>query len=116
MNDSKSDIILDNIVQDLFSTIPLILRSIRGKLIKRTMIQLDEDIGPQHYEVIRLLEERGTLHMAEIGDKLLISRPQVTLLVNKLVKLGIAERQIAPEDRRIINVSLTDEGKTFIKD
>ena len=95
MNDSKSDIILDNVVQDLFSTIPLIGRSIRSKLLKRAMIQFEKDISTPHFEIMKLLEGTGTLHMAEIGDRLQISRPQMTLLVDNLVKLGFAERQTA---------------------
>ena len=32
------------------------------------------------------------------------------------VELDIAERQTGKEDRRMINVSLTDKGKTIIKE
>ena len=116
MNNSKSDIILDNVVQDLFSTIPLIFRSIRIKLLKRAVIQFDKDFSPPHFEIMRLLERTGTLRMSEIGDRLHISRPRMTILIDKLIKLGLAERQMDMADRRTINVNLTDEGRTFFKD
>ena len=116
MRDIKSEGVLDRVAEDLFSTIPLIGRSIRRKLLKRALTQIEEDIAPPHYEIIRLLDEAGTLHIAEIGERLEIARPQMTHLIDKLVELKLAERQPDKEDRRIINICLTGKGKALIKD
>jgi len=116
MTGSRENSILDSVAEDLFSTMPLIGRSIRRKLLKAALTSFHEDIGPPHFEIIKLLYDVGTLHIAEIGERLQIARPQMTHLIDRLVELDIAERQTGKEDRRMINVSLTDKGKTFIKE
>jgi DNA-binding MarR family transcriptional regulator len=116
MMDPRENSILDSVAEDLFSTMPLIGRSIRRKLLKAALTGFHEDIDPPHFEIIKLLEEVGMLHIAEIGERLQIARPQMTHLIDKLVGLGIAERQTGKEDRRMINVTLTEKGKTIIKE
>ncbi len=106
--------ILDSVAEDLFSTLPLIGRSIRRKLLKTALTSFDEDISPLHFEIMKLLEEAGTLHIAEIGERLQIARPQMTHLIDKLVDSDIVERQTGTADRRTINIMLTNKGKTVL--
>jgi DNA-binding MarR family transcriptional regulator len=107
--------ILDSVAYDLFTTLPLIHRSIRYKLIKTVVTSFKEDIAPPHFEIMKLLEEAGTLHVAEIGERLQIARPQMTHLIDKLVELDIVERETNEEDRRMLNIRLKDKGKSIIK-
>ena len=107
--------ILDSVTEDLFSTLPLIGRSIRKKLLKTALTSFDKDIAPPHFEIMKLLEEAGTLHVAEIGERLQIARPQMTHLIDKLVDLDIVERQIGTSDRRTINIMLTNKGETILE-
>ena len=93
---------LDKVVEDLFSVPPLIIRGIRRKLLKTAFANIDVDISPLHFEIMKLLNEAGTLHIAEIGERLHIARPQMTHLIDKLVDLGITERQTDTTDRRMI--------------
>jgi len=108
--------ILDSVVEDLFSIPPLIIRGIRRKLLKTALANINVDISPLHFEIMKLLDEAGTLHIAEIGERLHIARPQMTHLIDKLVDLDIVERQIETTDRRMINVTLTHKGKTTIEE
>jgi DNA-binding MarR family transcriptional regulator len=110
----KKDI-LDSIAEDMFTTPPLIGRSVRRKLLRTAMSRIQEDISPPHFEIMRTLEEAGTLHVTEIGEKLQIPKPQMTHLIDKLVTLEMVERQPDARDRRIINIALTRRGKTLLK-
>jgi DNA-binding MarR family transcriptional regulator len=65
---------------------------------------------------MKLLEETGTLHVAEIGERLQIARPQMTHLIDRLVELEIVERETDTEDRRMLNIRLKDKGKVIIKE
>lgn len=105
--------ILDRIGADLLSIPPLIFRGIRRKLLKMALVDIDVDISPLHFEIMKLLAEAGKLHVTEIGERLQIARAEMTHLIDKLVNLGIVERQADPSDRRIINVVLTEKGKTI---
>jgi DNA-binding MarR family transcriptional regulator len=108
--------VLDSVAEDIFSTLPLIHRSIRKKLLKTALEGVKEDIDPPHFEIMKLLEETGTLHVAKIGERLQIARPQMTHLIDKLVGLDIVEREIDTEDRRMINIRLSNRGKIIIKE
>ncbi len=110
------DSILDSVAEDLFSTLPLIDRSIRRKLLKTALIGISEDFTPPHFEIMKLLDEAGTLHVAEIGERLRIARPQMTHLIDKLVALDIVERQTDTEDRRMLNITLTNKGKRIFRE
>ena len=108
------DEVLDRVIEDLFSVIPLIDKSIRRKLLKPVQSAFNDDISPHHFLIMKVLEEAGTLHVTEIGEKLQIQRPQMTYLIDQLVGLGLVERETGTRDRRIINISLTDKGKSLL--
>lgn len=107
---------MDSVTEDLFSIPHLIFRSIRRKLLKTALANINEDISPPHFEIMRTLKEAGTLHVAEIGERLQIMRPQMTHLLDKLVDLDIVERQTDTADRRTINIMLTSKGKTILEE
>ena len=106
---------LDSIAEDLFTVPPLIGRSVRRKLVRTAMAHIREDISVPHFEIMKTLEEAGTLHVTEIGERLQIPKPQMTHLIDKLVTLNMVERQPDTKDRRTINIALTRRGKTLLK-
>ena len=110
------DDILNKITTDLLSVPPLIFRGVRRKLLKMALVNTKVEISPPHFEIMKLLDEAGTLHVAEIGERLLIARAQMTHLIDKLVDLGIVERQMDTADRRMINVVLTSKGRAIVEE
>jgi DNA-binding MarR family transcriptional regulator len=108
--------ILDSATEDLLSIPPIVFREVRRKLLRTALDNIDMDISPIHLGIMKLLYTAGTLHVAEIGERLQIARPQMTHLLDKLAELGIIERRAATTDRRMINIVLTDNGKTTIEE
>jgi len=108
--------ILDSVTEDLLSIPPLIFRGIRRKLLKTALVSIDVDISPLHFGIMKLLYDVGTLHIAEIGERLQVARPQMTHLIDKLVDRELVERHTDTADRRMVNVTLTDKGKTTIEE
>ena len=108
--------VLGSVVKDLLSIPPLIRRSIHRKLFKTVLAQIEEDISLPHFEIMKTLKEIGTLHIAEIGERLQIPKPQMTHLIDRLVSLEIVARQTDAADRRIINIALTDKGRAMIEE
>ena len=52
----------------------------------------------------------------ELKKKILVSNPDVTRLLDRLVNKGYVLRETCPENRRKIDISLTDPGrKLFVK-
>ena len=108
--------VLRRVAVDLLSIPSLTFRGIRRKLIKTTLADIDVDITPLHFEIIGLLNEEGTMHVAEIGRSLQIAKAQMTQLIDKLVALNIVEKKVDVADRRTTNITLTDRGRTVLKE
>lgn len=108
--------IVEKAAGDLLSISPLIFRQIRRKLVKTTLTHIDGGITAHHFEIIRLLEKEGALHVAEIGDRLRIARAQMTQLIDRLVCLKLVERQPDAADRRTIIIRLSDYGKAVLEE
>lgn len=47
----------------------------------------------------------------ELKEKILVSNPDVTRLLDRLVKKGYVLRETCPDNRRKIDISLTDSGR-----
>jgi DNA-binding MarR family transcriptional regulator len=95
---------------DLLSIPPLVFRVIRKKLINIALAESNIDINFPHMQIMAVLKEEGTMHPAEIGERLLIAKAQMTHLIDKLVELDLVERNIGDIDRRTINITLTKKG------
>jgi MarR family 2-MHQ and catechol resistance regulon transcriptional repressor len=108
--------VIDSVVDDLLSIAPLIRRSIQRKVVRTAFAQTEEDISLPHLEIIKTLKESGTRHIAEVGEKLQIPKPQMTHLIDKLESLDIVTRQACRDDRRTINLTLTDKGRRIIEE
>jgi DNA-binding MarR family transcriptional regulator len=48
--------------------------------------------------------------VSEIGRKVCISKSNMTSLIDKLVEEGLVERSPYKNDRRVINISITEKG------
>ena len=114
VTNTKTDI-LNTAVEDLFS-IPPVIRSIRRKLLKAAVSGTHEGILLPHLEIMTTLGDARSLHVAQIGERLQIPRPQMTHLIDRLVNLGIAERQTDPADRRAIDITLTGKGRRALRE
>jgi DNA-binding MarR family transcriptional regulator len=101
---------------DLLSMPALIFRLVRRKLRMATLVDTYPDITSLHFEILHILRDEGTLHPAKIGEKLLIAKAQMTHLMDKLVDLGFVKREMCSEDRRNINLTLTENGRKMLKE
>jgi DNA-binding MarR family transcriptional regulator len=106
--------ILGRVNADLLSVPPLVSRLIRKKLVKPTLSNPEMELKIPHFEIMRTLKEAGTLHPAEIGEKLCIAKAQMTHLVDKLVELSFVKREWGEDDRRTLNITLNDSGNKLL--
>lgn len=70
----------------------------------------DVDLSVPQYRLLAYLSE-GTAAATALAERLIVSRPSVTALVDGLVQRGLVERQPDAADRRRIDHVLTDEGR-----
>jgi DNA-binding MarR family transcriptional regulator len=65
--------------------------------------------------VLGILQEEGSLSISEICRKLTISKPQMTIILDKLAKNGLVYRIYNDKDRRTININITESGNEYCK-
>ena len=58
----------------------------------------------------------GPMCLSDIGEKLLVTGGNMTMVINNLEKRGLVSRTRDPQDRRQITVSLTKQGHELIAD
>ncbi|WP_319579172.1 MarR family transcriptional regulator [uncultured Methanospirillum sp.] len=64
--------------------------------------------------LLGILEITGSQSMTELCNQMFISKPYMTRLVDSLVSEGSVERHPDVKDRRVINISMTEEGKKYL--
>ena len=63
---------------------------------------------------LEVLYYLGPMCQSDIGNKLLVTGGNMTMVINNLEKRGLVSRQRDPDDRRQITVSLTEQGQQLI--
>ena len=72
-------------------------------------------LTPSQFGVLEALLHREPLCQKELGEKILKTSGNITLVVDNLEKRGLVGRQRGERDRRVVTVSLTDEGRRLIQ-
>lgn len=75
----------------------------------------EEGLSPSQFGVLEALLHLGPLEPCELGPKLLISRPNVVLLVDQLEKRGLVRRAPVEGDRRRVRIELLPSGRRAIQ-
>jgi DNA-binding MarR family transcriptional regulator len=89
------------------------IRHILGNLRHSGMELLSEvELSYPQILVLYALLERGTLTVGELADQLKVSQGVVSRTVDRLVDKGLLDRVRDSSDRRVVNVTLSDEGRT----
>jgi MarR family 2-MHQ and catechol resistance regulon transcriptional repressor len=73
-------------------------------------------LSGSQFGALEALLHLGPLHQRELGQKLLKSSGNITMVVDNLEKRGLVRRERGREDRRFITVHLTEEGERLIRD
>ena len=74
------------------------------------------DLTSGQFGVLETLYHLGPLHQGALGDKLLQSKGNISTIITNLEDRDLVERRRDPDDRRYVQVHLTDAGRTLIAD
>lgn len=72
-----------------------------------------KELVPSHGDILAVLYQHKKLTMKEIAQKINRTKPTVTVLVNKLEKLGFVKREKSSEDSRLTYILTTQKGDEF---
>jgi DNA-binding MarR family transcriptional regulator len=87
---------------------------IRDAANKMILSELDkygiDGIAPSHGDILMTLYGKNGIAVKELAEKIHRTQPTVTVLVDKLEKLGYVERKKSEEDNRVTLIKLTEKG------
>ncbi len=76
----------------------------------------DFGISPQQYNILRILKGAGKpLKVQTIKDRMLERSPNATRLMDKLCIKNYIERSPSEQDRRVVKIVISEEGKKLLK-
>lgn len=93
------------------------LVDLRGRLARRFLFPSKatrHDAIPLVRQEVRLLlavGQTGACRMGELADQLAVSLSNLTAIVNRLANKGLVVRQRSDDDRRVVLVALTADGR-----
>jgi len=70
--------------------------------------------GPQLW-AIKVLASHGALRVSELAGKMYLHPTTVVGILDRLEKRGLICRTRSATDRRVVDISLTDEGRTLVE-
>ncbi len=70
--------------------------------------------GPQLW-ALKTISQNGNLSLGELSKKMYLHPSTITGVVDRLEKKGYVLRDRGQEDRRVVNVQLTPEGKRLVR-
>lgn len=94
----------------IFNLAFILQRKLTRPAIKRASVRL----SPLQVHVLDTLKDKNSATMTILANEILMPKQQLTGIVGKLVKQGIARREYDPDDRRVIWISITSKGRTLL--
>lgn len=73
------------------------------------------NIGRKQLYALTILHEKGMMNMTMLASEIDVSNQQLTKIVDVLVNKGYIERSYDKNNRRVVLVDLTPEGKDYIE-
>lgn len=104
---------LDILVDNLLSLQPI---------FRKTLLKLEKcddefmALSRQHISILFVLDKTEASPVSEVGKTLNISKPQMTILTDKLIEKSLIKRLQDKNDRRVINISITEEGSKLLEE
>ena len=102
---------LDRLARSLLISPEVLSRKIDKQILTTALRDMHLSMGMYHMLVLQVLVDEGDQTVNDVGQKLAISKSQMTFATNRLIDLGLINRQPDDEDRRKIRIGLTLRGR-----
>ena len=91
--------------------------AVRRFLAASERLSADSGITTQQYQAMLVIAAAAEPQaMKDLAEELMLQPHAAVQMVDRLQKLGLAERRATPMDGRVVLVALTDKGETLLDD
>ncbi|MEN2768942.1 MarR family winged helix-turn-helix transcriptional regulator [Ornithinibacillus xuwenensis] len=89
------------------------------KSAKSVQEQIKTDISSygmrtSDFEILEVLYHKGKLTVREVSEAVLINTGSITYVIDKLESKGLLERSNCKDDRRVVYIQITNQGKQLM--
>lgn len=108
MDKTRSKEVTDDLIKLLFD--------INSKLLKFNELGKGDVFPPSHIKTLIYLHHKKSVTISDMAKCLIISKSNMTPIIDKLIEEGFVNRFTDKNDRRKINVELTEKGESFVQE
>lgn len=83
-------------------------------LAARSVAQIDEDVTLPQFRALVVLVSRGPQRVVDLAQELAVTSSTATRMCDRLMRKGLAERHVRPDDRRAAWIALTLTGRDLV--
>ncbi|KPU27857.1 hypothetical protein TR13x_00410 [Caloranaerobacter sp. TR13] len=98
----------------MIDSLSSLLVSLNKKLASELQDKISKDITLSQLIILKQIN-RGIHTVSSLSEKLTISAPAASKLIEQLHKSGFVIRKRSDKDRRVVFIELTDKGKEILK-
>jgi DNA-binding MarR family transcriptional regulator len=103
-------------LEDVAADFLIILEYMREKYFRLVDQITRSRLSHVQFCAMSILCQKGSLSMSELADEMRISKQQLTPLIRKLIDCKLLSRKTDPDDRRIVRLEVTENGRSTLED
>lgn len=97
-------------------SLPMMLHRTLDSIIPKYRVVFSEhNISEQQWRILRVLWEQNRSTSSELAKKTLLPAPSMVGVIDRMIAKGLLKRQRDAKDRRVVYVSLTDQGEALLQ-
>ena len=108
---TASERLRERAIDRFWETVPPLWNSVRSHI--RAMATASFDITVEQFHILRFVR-KGSESLSELAAEKYISRPAMSQAVEVLVKKGLLTRVQSTQDRRYVELALTEAGNHLL--
>jgi len=103
--------LLAKYLDKLDEMLPLFIRRLHQELAD----SMDNGVTANQFMVMKMINDHGQMTVSDVAEGLSVSLSAVTSQVDRLHRVGVVERRRLEDDRRVVWLELTDEGRKIVE-
>lgn len=73
-------------------------------------------LSQTHFKALYVLRKEGPMMVSQLANALCLTPAAMTGITDQMLAEGYVEKERAEEDRRVVNITLTEQGEAIIQE
>jgi DNA-binding MarR family transcriptional regulator len=105
----------DNLVQELIHRYVAVSFTVNKKAESLIKDQIGDDLTNDQHYILRYIYKTGECTSTELADAFEVNKSAITAIINRMVDRELIKRTRDDDDRRVVYLTLTEEGNKLFK-